>query len=319
MITGIGISASLMPRTTTRLRIALLATRPKPTDANVRNPPAVPRFTCQAKDMTIATAREQFRTLHQSGSFIIPNPHDVGSACLFEAMGFSAIATTSAGFAWSLGRPDMGVTRDELVAHVRAITSVVQIPLNVDAERCFADDPAGVGDTINMLADAGASGISIEDWNPATNAIDSVDIAVARVAAAAEAAHQHGITLTARCENHLHGVTDFDDTMNRMRAYNDAGADVLFAPGIATNEQIEAMVSIGAPVNVILAVTKLSTNELGELGVRRISIGGALAAFGYGAMVTAAQQLLDNGRFESTNIRTPADLMQKAFRVRSRD
>ncbi len=263
----------------------------------------------------MTSPKEQFRTLHASGSFIIPNPYDVGSARLLEAMGFSALATTSAGFAWSLGRPDMGVTRDELVAHVHAITNAVGIPLNVDAERCFADDKASVAATIDLLASAGASGISIEDWNPTTNSIDDLATAAARVEAAVAAAQKHDVLITARCENHIHGITDFDDTMNRLRAYRDAGADVLFAPGIATNEQIEAVVSLGLPVNVILLATPLSATELGELGVRRVSVGGSLARFAQGAMVAAAQQLMDNGRYDSTNVRTPDALMQKAFRI----
>lgn len=263
----------------------------------------------------ISPTREQFRALHHSGSFIIPNPYDVGSARLLEAMGFSALATTSAGFAWSLGRPDMGVTRNELVAHVVAITGAINVGLNVDAERCFADDPAGIAETITMLADAGASGISIEDWNPATQSIDPINTASARVEAAVAAAHQHGVLLTARCENHIHNITEFADTLHRLRAYRDAGADVLFAPGIATSEQIEQVVDLGLPVNVVLTGTPLSIPELGDLGVRRVSVGGALARFAQGAMVAAAQQLLVNGRLDPSNARTPESLMQRAFRV----
>lgn len=264
--------------------------------------------------MTENSARQQFRDLHQRGSFIIPNPYDVGSARLLEAMGFAALATTSAGFAWSLGRPDMGVTRSELVNHVAAITSSIQVPLNVDAERCFADDLDGVKQTVGLLADAGASGISIEDWNPATNSIDSLSSAAARVEAAALAAHKHGVLLTARAENHIHGVTDFDDTVIRLRAYREAGADVLFAPGIATKEQIDAVVAIGLPINIMLTATPLSIPELSDLGVRRVSVGGSLATFAHGALVAAAQQLLDVGRFSPTNRRTADDLMRRAFR-----
>jgi 2-methylisocitrate lyase-like PEP mutase family enzyme len=265
--------------------------------------------------MTFDLIRNQFKALHDGGSFIIPNPYDVGSARLLEAMGFSALATTSAGFAWSLGRPDMGVTRDELVAHVGAISSAMGVPLNVDAERCFADNADGVVETINLLADAGASGISIEDWNPSTNSIDPVSDAAARVAAAADAAHKHAVLLTARCENHIHGVTDFADTLDRLRAYRDSGADVLFAPGIATPEQIEQVVAIGLPVNVVLTPNPLTITELANLGVRRVSVGGSLARFAHGAMVAAAQQLLDNGRFDAANLRTPDALMARAFRI----
>jgi 2-methylisocitrate lyase-like PEP mutase family enzyme len=259
--------------------------------------------------------RERFRTLHERGSFIIPNPYDVGSARLLEAMGFSALATTSAGFAWSLGRPDMGVTRDELVAHVAAIVSAVDIPLNVDAERCFSEDLIGVAETIELLAGVGASGISIEDWNPATDSVDPMSEAAARVEVAAVVAKRHGVLLTARCENHIHGLTDFADTLERLRAYRDAGADVLFAPGPLTAEQIQQIVALGPPVNVMLVATPFSTEELGHLGVRRISVGGALAGFAQGAMVAAAQQLLDGGKFDGTHVRVPGPLMQMAFRV----
>lgn len=261
-----------------------------------------------------STPSDRFRNLHKSGSFVIPNPYDVGSARLLEAMGFSALATTSAGFAWSLGKPDMGVTREELITHVRAITAAVEIPLNVDAERCFADDLGGVSETIELLAEAGAAGISIEDWNPASNAIDDCATATSRVAAAVEAAHRRGVFITARCENHLHGVTDFDDTINRLRAYRDAGADALFAPGTATPEQITAIVELGLPVNVVITTTPFSIPELAALGVRRMSVGGALARFAQGAVVGAAQQLLDAGRFDATNARTTDALMARAFR-----
>jgi 2-methylisocitrate lyase-like PEP mutase family enzyme len=261
------------------------------------------------------TARQNFRSLHDTGTFIIPNPFDVGSACLLEGMGFAALATTSAGFAWSLGRPDGGVSRDELVAHVAAISSAVRIPLNVDAERCFADDTSGVVETINLLAEAGAAGISIEDWNPNSNSLDTLATAAARVEAAAAAAHRHDVLLTARCENHFRGITDFEDTLTRLRAYKNAGADVLFAPGIATSEAIEQVVAIGLPVNLILTPA-LSIPDLSALGVRRVSVGGSLAQFAYGGLVHSAQQLLDNGRFDASNSRIPGELMQQAFRPR---
>ncbi len=265
--------------------------------------------------MTTSAIRDRFRSLHESESFIIPNPYDVGSARLLEAMGFSALATTSAGFAWSLGKPDMAVTRDEVVRHVQAVANAVEVPLNVDAERCFAEDEAGVMETVSMLVDAGASGISIEDWNPATDAIDPVKVATARVAAAVSIAREHNVLITARCENHLHGVTDLADTLDRLRAYRDAGADVLYAPGVATAEQIEQIVALGLPVNGLLTTTPLSVSELADLGVRRVSVGGALALFAHGAMVAAAQQLLDEGRFDSTNVGTPGPLLAKAFRA----
>jgi 2-methylisocitrate lyase-like PEP mutase family enzyme len=189
--------------------------------------------------MTVPQApNDRFHALHKSGTFVMPNPFDIGTARLLEAMGFPAIATTSAGFAATLGRLDMETSRAELVDHVRAIAGSVDVPVNVDAERCFADDPGGVRETIELLADAGAAGISIEDWNPAEDRTDDLKIAAERVQAAATAAHARGVVLTARADQHIHGSTDFADTINRLRAYIQAGADVVYAPGITTPTQL---------------------------------------------------------------------------------
>lgn len=263
-----------------------------------------------------ATRNARFLEMHASGTFIIPNPYDVGSARLLEAMGFTALATTSAGFAGTLGRLDMAITRDELVTHVRALAAAVEVPLNVDAERCFADTPEGVTETIELLAKAGAAGISIEDWNQPHNHIDPIEVASARVKAAATAAHAAGVVLTARAENHIHGITDFGDTLNRLRAYLDAGADAIYAPGLTTHDQIAQVVALGAPVNVLLMPNTPNVGELTNLGVRRISTGGALAAFAQGAMVAAAQQLLDGGMYAPGNVRPPKPLTDHAFRPR---
>jgi 2-methylisocitrate lyase-like PEP mutase family enzyme len=192
----------------------------------------------------------------------------------------------------------------------------VEVPLNVDAERCFAETPEGVAETIELLANAGAAGISIEDWDPQRNHIDPLDVATARVKAAATAARARGVVLTARAENHLHGVTDLADTLNRLRAYLDAGADVIYAPGLTTPDQISQVVALGAPVNVLLMPSTPSVGELTSLGVRRVSTGGALAAFAQGAMVAAAQQLLDGGMYTTSNVRPPKPLVDQAFRPR---
>ena len=258
----------------------------------------------------------RFHEMHASGTFIIPNPYDIGSARLLECMGFTALATTSAGFAGTLGRLDMAIARDELVPHVAALAAAVEVPLNVDAERCFAETLEGIAETIDLLASAGAAGISIEDWNPERNQIDPFDMAVARVKAAASAARARGVVLTARAENHLHGVTDLADTLNRLRAYLIAGADVIYAPGLTTPDQIAQVVALGAPVNVLLMPSTPTVGELTNLGVRRISTGGALAAFAQGAMVAAAQQLLDGGMYAPTNVRPPKPLTEQAFRPR---
>jgi 2-methylisocitrate lyase-like PEP mutase family enzyme len=270
--------------------------------------------------MNVPQARtDRFHALHKSGTFLMPNPFDIGSARLLEAMGFPAIATTSAGFAATLGRLDMDTTRAELVEHVRAIAGSVHIPLNVDAERCFADDPSGVGETIELLADAGAAGISIEDWNPVEDRTDDLKIAAERVKVAATAAHARGVVLTARADQHIHGSSDFADTVNRLRAYIQAGADVVYAPGITTPEQIEQIVALGVPVNVLLMPSTPTVPQLRDLGVHRISTGGALTWFAQGAFVAAAQQLLDSGTYAPANVRPPKTLLEDAFRKRYDD
>src|SRR4249919_3066841 len=211
----------------------------------------------------------RFRELHADGIFVIPNPWDVGSAKLLASMSFEALATTSAGLAWSLGKLDMQVTRDELVSHVAAVAAATPLPLNVDSERCFPDEPGGVAETVSLLADAGAAGCSIEDFDPATGEIESVDVAAERVAIAAGAAR---LVVTARAENHLHGVDDLDDTIARLVAYRNAGADCLYAPWLATAEQISAVVdAVAMPVNVLAVPATPPIPELARLGVRRVS------------------------------------------------
>lgn len=246
--------------------------------------------------MNATERRARFAELHaRPGVFVMPNPFDVGSAKLLAHLGFEALATTSAGFAWSLGREDQQVTRDELVAHVRAVATATDLPLNVDSERCYADDLAGVAETVGLLHEAGAAGCSIEDYDPASGAIDPVSVAAERVAAAAQAAHVPGdaMVLTARCENFLYGITDLDDTIARLKAYVEAGADCVYAPGLTTTEQIRAVAeATGAPVNVLIGPGDLSVAEIGAAGARRISTGGSLANAAYGALVAGARELL---------------------------
>jgi 2-methylisocitrate lyase-like PEP mutase family enzyme len=243
--------------------------------------------------------RERFRALHESGLFVMPNAWDVGSARLLVSVGFRAIATTSSGHAASLGKGDMQVTRDELLAHVEALVGAVDVPMSIDAERCFADDPAGVAQTVELIAAAGAAGCSIEDYDPATDAIDAIDNATERVAAAVEATHRHGMVLTARAENHLHGIDDLGDTIERLRAYRAAGADCLYAPGLIDPAAIERVVqAVDAPVNVLAMRRGPSVPELAALGVRRVSTGGGLARVAYGALLTAARELHETGTYE---------------------
>jgi 2-methylisocitrate lyase-like PEP mutase family enzyme len=241
----------------------------------------------------------RFRELHgREQLFVMPNPWDVGSAKLLEHAGFEALATTSAGFAWSLGKLDQTVLRDELVAHVRSLTAATTLPLNVDSERCYPEDPGGVRETVRLLADAGAAGCSIEDYNPETDAIDDVAVAAERVAEAADAVHSLSdpIVLTGRAENHIHGVDDLDNTIARLLAYRDAGADVLYAPGLTSLDEVRRVVdAVAAPVNVLALPTAPSIAELASAGVRRVSTGGALARAAYGALLAGARELATDG------------------------
>lgn len=240
--------------------------------------------------------RDRFRSLHHSGTFVLPNPWDVGSARILEHLGFPALATTSAGFAAALGRLDQHTTRDQLVDHVGSICAAVAVPLNVDAERCFADQPGGVTRTIDLLAEAGASGISIEDYDPTIGQIATIDASAELVGEAVEACRRHGITLTARSENHLYGADDLDDTIARLRAYRAAGADVTYAPGLTNPADIERLVTeVGGPINVLALQGSPPVDELRRLGVRRVSMGAGLAWAAYGALAVAAEELRDRG------------------------
>ena len=250
--------------------------------------------------MTAPQRRARFFELHaRQQVFVMPNPWDVGSARLLAHAGFEALATTSAGFAWSLGVDDGDVRFEQLVAHVAAISAAVDLPLNVDSERMFSEDLDGIEENVRQLHAAGASGCSIEDWNPASGAIDPVDVAAERVAAAADAAHAEDddrLLLTARCENFLHGVQDLDDTIARLRAYRDAGADCVYAPGLTTSEQIRSVVeAVGIPLNVLAWPGGPSVAEIGEAGGRRVSVGSSLASTAYGAAMVGAHELLDQG------------------------
>ncbi len=246
-----------------------------------------------------AERRARFAELHaREGIFVMPNPWDVGSARLLSSVGAEALATTSAGFAWTLGRLDGHVTRDELVAHVAALADATDLPLNVDSERCFPDEPGGVAETVRLLGEAGAAGCSIEDWNPVVGGIEDAELAVERVseAAAAARAFDPPLVLTGRCENHLRGVDALDDTLARLVAYREAGASCLYAPWILTGEQIVAVVEAAqAPVNVLAAPLTPPVPELARLGVRGVSAGSLLASAAYGTLLAGARELLGDG------------------------
>ena len=243
-----------------------------------------------------------FRELHhRDGAFVIPNPWDVGTARILASMGFEALATTSAGFAFSLGLTDGAVTRDQALAHCRNIVAATDLPVSADLEKCFADDPAGVAETIRLAADTGLAGCSIEDATGRRAApIFDFDFAVARVAAAVEAARglSHDFVLTARAENFLHGQSDLDDTVRRLQAFEAAGADVVYAPGLPDLDAIRlACSSVGRPVNVVIGApdTPYGTAELAAAGVKRISVGLTFARVALGALMRAATELRDDG------------------------
>jgi 2-methylisocitrate lyase-like PEP mutase family enzyme len=266
----------------------------------------------------VTDRRDRFRALHADGLFVMPNAWDIGSARLLASMGFQAIATTSLGHAAALGKGDTQVTRDELLSHVEALAAAVDIPLSVDAERCFADDPAGVAETVSLIAAAGAAGCSIEDYDPATDAIDALEVATSRVEAAVEAAHRNGMVLTARAENHLHGIDDLDDTIERLRSYRGAGADCVYAPRLVDRGQIERLVkAVDSPVNVLTMPDGPSVPELAALGVRRVSTGGGLARVAYGALLTAARELRDTGTYSYLDAAVPASDLEAALKAGS--
>jgi 2-methylisocitrate lyase-like PEP mutase family enzyme len=243
-----------------------------------------------------------FLAMHREATpLLMPNAWDAGSAKVLASLGFRAIATTSSGFAATLGRFDGGVGRDELLAHTTAMVSAVDVPVSADLENCFADDPGGVAETIALAAATGLAGGSVEDFTGNRDApIYDRGLAVERVAAAAEAAHAApgGFVLSARAENLLHGRLDLDDTIARLQAYQSAGADVLFAPGLRSLHDIRAIVeAVDLPVNVLAWPDGPTVAELADAGVARVSVGGALAFASFGALVAAARELLDEGTY----------------------
>lgn len=243
----------------------------------------------------IASLRRRFAELHTGGTFVMPNAWDVGSARILVSLGFPAIATTSSGHAASLGRRDHDVTLDELLDHAARLVSAVDVPVSVDAEWCFADTPDGVAATVERIAATGAAGVSIEDYEPRSG-VEPIAVATERVAAAAHAARAHGLVLTARAENHLYGIDDLEDTIRRLNSYRDAGAHVLYAPGLVEIDDITRVVSeTAAAVNVLARPRGPSIPQLTEAGVRRVSTGGALAFAAYGALASAARELLASG------------------------
>ena len=252
---------------------------------------------------TVTEKRVAFRALHASGCFMLPNPWDVGSARYLASLGFEAIATTSSGFAWSTGRADNHVTREIILAHLRDMVAATDLPVNADFENGFGANPAGVAESVKLAVETGVAGLSIEDsTGDAANPLFPLDVAIERLEAARHAIDESGgdTLLVGRAENFFVGVPDMDDTLARLKAYAAAGADCLYAPGIQTREQIEAVVAAVAPkpVNVLIgSQSTLTLQDLAALGVRRVSVGGMLARAAWGGFMRAAQSLA-NGRFD---------------------
>ena len=253
---------------------------------------------------TPADKRRAFHRLHESGCFVIPNPWDLGSARMLQGLGFAALASTSSGYAWSRGHPDNGITRDMALEHLAAMAAALDVPLNADFENGFGRDAAEVAESVRLAVETGVAGLSIEDsTGDDSRPLFDVDDAVARVRAARRAIDRagDGVLLVGRAEGFLHGRTDLDEAIARLKAYADAGADCLYAPGLRTHEQIAAVVAAVAPkpVNVLVGgASEWTVSKLAALGVRRISVGGALARAAWGAMLRAARLLANEGRFD---------------------
>ena len=244
--------------------------------------------------------RAAFRALHESGCFVIPNPWDLGSARYLQSLGFKALASTSSGFAWSIGRPDYGVTRDNVLDHLTKLCAAVDLPVNADFEGGFARDPDAVAANVRLAVATGVAGLSIEDrtGDPASPLYeDALALDRIRAARAAIDAEDSGVVLVARCEAFLVGLPDLDLTIARLDAFARAGADCLYAPGLKTKEQISAVVKAVAPkpVNVIANTAAFTVAELAELGVRRVSVGGALARAAWTGFMRTARELAETG------------------------
>jgi 2-methylisocitrate lyase-like PEP mutase family enzyme len=268
---------------------------------------------------TVADKRATFRRLHEAGCFVIPNPWDVGSTIYLQGMGFKALATTSAGFAWSRGAADGRITRDMALAHFADISAAADVPVNADFEGGFADAPEDVAESVRLCVATGVSGLSIEDFTgDRANPLYDFDLAVARVKASRAAIDKTGsdVLLTGRSEGFIRGKPDLDETIRRLEAYSAAGADCLYAPGISTREQISAVVKAVAPkpVNLLMGTpSDLTVKDITELGVRRISVGGSLARSAWGGFMRAAKRIMDEGSFNGFADAAPGAEINKAL------
>jgi 2-methylisocitrate lyase-like PEP mutase family enzyme len=266
---------------------------------------------------TITERRETFRELHQSGCFAIPNPWDIGSARYLQHLGFKAIATSSAGFAFSRGLPDNGVPRDLMLAHIRELVEATDVPVNADFENGYADEPDGVFENVRLCLETGVAGLSVEDsTGNKDKRLYDLDQAVERIRAAREAIGETGVMLVGRAECFLVGQAEIDEAIRRLTAYAEAGADCLYAPGLETREEITAVVTAVAPkpVNVLVSGPGgLTMDDCAELGVRRVSVGSGLARAAWGGFIQAAEELARSGTFGGFAKAKPHGELQKFF------
>jgi 2-methylisocitrate lyase-like PEP mutase family enzyme len=268
--------------------------------------------------VSVAQRRKDFFKLHESGCFVLPNPWDVGSARLLASLGYKALASTSAGFAWSSGRGDYGLKLEELLDHLTELSNATDLPVNADFESGFADDPAGVAENVRKCAATGVAGLSVENrTSDPKNPLYEFSLSVERIRAARAALDddESGVFLVARCEGFLTGEADLNMTIKRLVAFAEAGADCLYAPGIRTPEQISAVVKAVAPkpVNVLVVSPDFKVAELAELGVRRVSLGGQLAAAAWGGFMRASQEILQKGTFAELKNSYSGREITKAF------
>ena len=253
---------------------------------------------------TVQQKRTAFKALHERGCFVIPNPFDIGSARMLEGMGFKALATTSSGFAWTQARADTSMPRAKVLEHLRIMAAATDLPLNADFESGYAADAEGVAESVRMAVATGIAGLSIEDsTGDEANPLRPIDVSVARMKAARAAIDESGgdTLLVGRAENFIAGRPDLADAIARLKAYSDAGADCLYAPGIKTREQITAVVKAVAPkpVNLLIfSTSEFTVKDVEAMGVRRISVGGALARSGWGGFLRTARLIAKEGRFD---------------------
>src|SRR5438552_8273086 len=252
---------------------------------------------------TVEEKRAEFRRLHESGCFALPNPWDIGTAKYLQHLGFKAIATTSAGFAFSRGLSDGAVTRDDMLAHIKELVEATDLPVNADFENGYADDPNWVAENARLCAETGVAGLSIEDNSGRKDRpLYDIDLAAERIRAARGAIEDSGALLVARAECFLVGVTNIDEVIRRLTAYANAGADCLYAPGIRDRNDIAAVVAAVAPkpINLLIGgAVGLTMSDVAALGVRRVSVGGALARTAWGGFMRVAKQLAERGGFDA--------------------